>query len=115
MNRLADIPLSITPPSNAIPVGNNAGSTLSSFIGTFVGAMTIIGAIWFLFKIIMGGIAIMNSDGDKQAVATARGSITNGLIGLIVIISAVFFVELLGFIFGTGNLLDITGFLITPF
>lgn len=111
MNKLAQgIPVPIEPPSNAIAVDGSGGATFASIISTTIGAMTIIAAIWFLFKIILGGIAIINSDGDPQKVSDARGSITFGVIGIVVVISAVFMVGILEFIFGI-KLLNISAFL----
>lgn len=115
MNHLAQIRIDITPPGGRTigAAGAASGTTLTVFLGGTIGALTIIAAIWFLFKIVLGGIAIINSDGDAKAVETARGSITYGAIGIGVIISATFVVGLVGFIFGVENMLDLNSWINT--
>lgn len=115
MNKLADIPVPITPPTGKTigQAGAASGTTLANVISSTIGAMTIIAAIWFLFKIVTGGLAIINSNGDQKAVETARNSITYGVIGIVVIISATFILGLLGFIFGITNILDLNAWITT--
>ena len=114
MNRIAQIPVNITPTGPTIGQGGaESGNTLAAILSSTIGALTIIAAIWFLFKIITGGLAIINSNGDQKAVENARGSITNGAIGIAVIISATFLVGLLGFIFRVNNILDINSWITT--
>lgn len=85
------------------PLGTPTGNgilTFSRFLSSVVGIMTIVGIIWFLFVLITGAIGIISSGGDKQALETARKKITTGIIGLVVVIAAVFIAELIGIIFG---------------
>lgn len=107
-----DIPLA---PSGGLkgigPLGNPQGSgieTFSKFISSVVGLMTIIGIIWFIFVLIAGAIGIIAAGGDKAKMESARGRITSGLIGLIVIIAAIFIIDLVGNLIGIQNILNIT-------
>ena len=72
----------------------------SSFISMVIGVMTMVAFLWFTFVLITGAISIISSNGDKQAMETARKKITSGVIGLIIVISAVFILDLIGTIFG---------------
>ena len=92
------------------PLGNPEGSGInlfSRFISTTIGLMTIIGIIWFTFVLISGAIGMMGAGGDKQAMESARKRITSGLIGLVVVIAALFILDLVGTIFGIPNILNI--------
>jgi hypothetical protein len=85
------------------PLGNPQGTgilNLSNFISVVIGVMTIVAFIWFTFILVTGAISIIGSGGDKQALETARKKITNGIIGLILVISAVFIIDIIGTIFG---------------
>ena len=76
------------------------------FISSTIGLLTIIAAIWFLFVLITGAISIISSGGDKAKVAEARGRITTGLIGLIVVIAGIFILELIGTLIGFDLILN---------
>lgn len=85
------------------PLGKPEGNGISNFqmfISTAIGIMTIVAFVWFLFTFITGAIAIISSGGDKQAYENARKKITTGIIGVIVVIAAIFVIDLVGTIFG---------------
>lgn len=62
--------------------------------------MTIVAFIWFVFNVLLGAMNLMMSAGDKQKLEMARGKILYGIIGVVVVVSAVFIVSLIGTIFG---------------
>lgn len=74
--------------------------TFVGFISAAIGILTIIGTIWFVFLFITGAISIIASGGDKQKVSEARSKITTGIIGLVVLISSIFIIDLLGSLIG---------------
>jgi hypothetical protein len=89
--------------------GSNSSSLLASIISTSIGIITVVGIIWFVYIFITGAIAIMNAGGDKASLEAARKKITTGVIGLVIIIIAMFVFDLIGYLlgFGSGNLLNI--------
>lgn len=102
MNKLAQIELAPEEGFTGFgPLGEPGESGINLFgdvISRAIGVMTIIAVIWFIFVLISGAIGIMSAGGDKQALETSRKRITSGLIGLFVIIAAVFILSLLGFL-----------------
>lgn len=70
-----------------------------------IGLMTVIAAIWFTFNFIIGAIGIMTSGGDKGKVETSRSRITTGVIGLVIVLSAVFVVQLFGSLIGLDKII----------
>jgi hypothetical protein len=111
MKYLADIPLA---PEGGFkgfgPLGNPEGtgiSTFSQFISSTIGLMTIIAIVWFTFVFITGAIAMISAGGDKQAMESARKRITSGLIGLVVVIAALFILDLIGNLIGIPNILNL--------
>ena len=94
------------------PLANpgNGVDLLTKIISTAIGLMTIIAIIWFVFSFISGALGIMSSGGDKQALESAKKKISTGLIGLVVVIVAIFVFDLIGYLlgFGTGGLLNLS-------
>lgn len=89
----------------ANPTGTGI-TDLSTFISTMIGVMTIVAFIWFVFVIFTGAIGIISSGGDKQALESAKKKITSGIIGVVIVIAAIFIIDLVGTIFGI-NILNI--------
>ncbi len=104
MNKLAQIPLA---PSGGFSgpgaLGNNvAGNEVTLFasvISTIIGVMTAVAFIWFVIQFMIGAIGWIMSGGDKGKVESARGKLTTGFIGLVVVISAVFLADFVGNVF----------------
>lgn len=85
------------------PLGNPQGNGITNFqvfLSTAIGLMTIIAFIWFIFSFITGAIGIISSGGDPKAYESARKKITTGIIGVVVVIAAIFVIDLVGVIFG---------------
>ena len=87
-------------------------STLNKVLSLTIGVMTAIAAIWLVFKIASGALAIMASGGDKQKMADARSSITTGVVGFVIMILAVFIMDLFGNLLGIKLLDGLTVFLL---
>ena len=112
MNKLADIQLA---PDGGFkgfgPLGLEGGESapevFTKFLSSAIGLITIIAIIWFVILMIMGAIGIMGSGGDKAALETARKRITTGVIGLVVVVAALFIVQLIGRLIGIPNILDL--------
>ncbi len=93
---------------------NTVATTLgSNLISTVVGVMTIIGIIYFLFQIIVAGYGMLSSEGDKKKIEDSRTRITQGLLGVVIIVMAVTLVSLVGTILGVPNILDLNAILTT--
>ncbi|OGM09773.1 hypothetical protein A2W13_01165 [Candidatus Woesebacteria bacterium RBG_16_36_11] len=79
---------------------SNAGTLFEKFITATIGILTIVGILWFLISLILGAIGIIGSGGDKNALEAARKKITNAIVGLVVMIGAIFVVTLIGYLLG---------------
>jgi hypothetical protein len=76
--------------------GVKALEKITGVVSSVIGLLTIISSIWFLFQLIFGGYEWISSAGDAKKLATARQRITNGLLGLIIVIAAWAIVALVG-------------------
>lgn len=91
--------------------GQDGVSVFATFMSSAVGLITIIGIIWFVFIIVTGALGIVSSGGDKQALESSKKRITNGIIGLVVLVASLFILSIIGKIIGIPNILDIAGLL----
>jgi hypothetical protein len=108
-NLLTDI--SVGPLQGVGPLGTsgkNAPTQFNDTISKVIGIMTAVGFIWFTFQIVIGAIRIVASGGDKGAVESARKQITSGIIGVVVVVAAIFIVSLVGIILGIPDILNPT-------
>ena len=94
------------------PTDATAPTMFSTLISGIIGVMTAIAFIWFVFQFFTAAISWISAGGDKNKVAEARSQITTSVIGLVVVISAIFIVGFLGNLLGV-NILDIAGLIQT--
>lgn len=86
-------------------LGQNPGaSTLEIVITTAIGVITIVAFIWFTIQFLVAAVQIIGSGGDKNALAQSKSKLTTSLIGLVVVISAIFLIQIIGVIFGISIL-----------
>lgn len=76
------------------------GGRLATIISTIIGVMTAIAFIWFTILLFMGALQYLTSGGDPKGIEGATAKIRTALIGLVIVISAIFFIQLIGGIFG---------------
>ena len=112
MNKLSlDIPISPSGGFKGIgPLGNPTGTGIDAFtkfISSAIGLMTIVAIIWFIFTLISGAIAMITAGSDKASLESARKKITTGLIGLVVTVAAIFLIDLIGYLIGIPDILNL--------
>lgn len=82
------------------PFADLQNLTIPGLISTAISFLFIIAAVVFFFVLVIGGIRWITSGGDKANTEAARGQITSGLIGLVIVFSAWAIVTLLETFFG---------------
>ena len=78
----------------------DAPSVFNSLISSTIGLLTMIAGIYFIFLLMFGAIGYMGAGGDKAAMEAARKKISTGLLGLVIVISAIFVISLIGYLLG---------------
>lgn len=76
--------------------GADAPGLFDKVISGAIGIMTIVAAVWFVLTFFTGAFAWISSGGDKAKLEMARKKIINGLVGIIIIILAIFIVDFVG-------------------
>ncbi len=110
-NYLADIPLA---PKGGFkgfgPLGLEGGedpySVFNKVLSGTVGVMTMIAFIWFIFLLLTGAYGIMQAGGDKQALENSKTRILNAVYGLVILIAAIFIIDIFGFLIGIPDILN---------
>lgn len=87
------------PNSNLTPTGNPT-LQVNNFISFLIGLMTIFGAIFFLFHILIGAYQWLGAGGNQNNAAAARVRIFQALLGLVILIAGYAIVGLVGNLFG---------------
>lgn len=86
------------------PSGSQAVSTFELIISNVLGFITLIAALYFLLILITAGISWMGAGGDAGKITKARDSITNALVGLVLVVAAYAIAGLIGSILGVDIL-----------
>ncbi len=87
--------------------GGNGTAALEKIIGQVFGVLTIFAVIWFVIQIILAGYSYISSQGDEKNMASARSRLTNGVLGLTIVVVAVGLGSLIATLAGITNPLDL--------
>lgn len=96
------------PPADTFQPGNSAlstGEAVNKFISNTVGFLTILGGVTFMLYFFFGALQWVLAGSDDGKVETAKKQMTNGAIGLIIIILSYGIIAIFGRILGL-DLLD---------
>ena len=89
-------------PSSAFApnTGAEAAATFERILSIAMGGFTIVAAIYFLFTFITAAFSWMGAGGDAGKITQARDTMTNGLIGLIILVAAYAVIGIIGTMLG---------------
>lgn len=83
-----------------------AGLTGVAFFGrlipALIAALLVIGAVVFIFMLLMGGIGWITAGGDKSKIEEARERLTNAMVGILVLFSFFAILNIVECFFGIG-------------
>lgn len=95
----------LTPP-NGISADQGGLATVSKIIGNALTILLIAAVILTLVYLLLGGLAWIQSGGDKQKVTQARSRLTYAIVGLVIALASFLIINVIGFVFHV-NLLPI--------
>jgi hypothetical protein len=79
--------------------GNGTENSILPFISTLLTIAAVFMGLWVLINLFLAGYTALTSSGDPQAMTKVRTSITNSVIGLLLIVLAYTIAALAGTIF----------------
>ena len=86
------------PGPTAPATSTGLGESVAHLISVVIGLFTLAAGLWFLFQLILGGYNYMSAGGNKEKAQVASQKITQALIGLVIVVLAIFIINLLGYI-----------------
>jgi hypothetical protein len=88
--------------------GETGVSFFQRFVPNMVGLAFVIGALIFFFIMVIAAIQWITSGGDKQALESARGKLTNAIVGFVILLLLFVILKIIQEFFGLSILsLDI--------
>ena len=88
--------------------GDGDGSGyVSALVSLVVSAIIAFGGLYFVIQLLLGGFDWIRSGGDKASLESARGKVSNALIGIILLFSVYAIIGLISTIFNI-NILEFT-------
>jgi hypothetical protein len=98
----------LTGPGAPVTNGIDATAQAGNFISQIIGVLTIFGFIWFGFQIVFAGYAFITSDGDEKKMEIARKRLTDGVLGLTIVVIALGLASLIASLAGISNVFDLS-------
>lgn len=97
----------ITGPGIAVTQAT-AGTTLETILSSIVGVISIVGVLFFGIQFIFAGFAFLGAQGDSKKIEIARDRIGQSILGLFIILIALFFTSLIATIAGIHGVFNIS-------
>lgn len=78
----------------------NAFSNLEILISNIIGLLTVLGGLFFVFFFVQAAFTWITAGGDSSKIEKARGQMTQGILGLVVLVAAYGIIGLIGTVVG---------------
>lgn len=93
----------------SVSVPKFAGGSIGNIVSELLKYLFPFAGLLLLLYLLFGGFSLMTSGGDPKAVQSAKGKITNALIGFIIVFAAYWIVQIIGTILGIEAITEIFG------
>jgi len=97
--------IDLTPKTEFANLGN---LTVAGIVSGAIALVMLVVALVFFFMLLWGGLKWVTSEGDEKKVTSARGQITNALVGLAIVFAAWAIMKLIQTVFGINILGGLT-------
>ena len=87
--------------------GDDATLQVENILSQVIGFLTVVGVIYFAIQVILAGYSFLSSKGDKAKLEESRKKLTNGILGLTIIVVAVGLSALLASLLGIKDIFDL--------
>jgi len=88
------------------PTGDGINE-LDNVLSTIIGVLTLVAFIFFVLQIIFAGYSFISGQGDEKKIESARKRLTDGILGLTIVVVAFGITALLAQITGLGNIFNL--------
>jgi hypothetical protein len=80
--------------------------SLEALFANVIQFVVSISGVAFFIMLLVGGFSFLFSAGDAKKLEQARGTLTNAIVGLIVVVSAYIILRIIGVFTGTSDLIN---------
>jgi len=80
---------------------------LDKIISTVIGVLTLVAFIYFVIQVILAGYAFISGQGDEKKIESARKRLTDGILGITIVVIAFGVGALLASLMGLDNIFDL--------
>lgn len=80
---------------------------VNEIIGSLIQLVYAVAGIVFFFMFLLGGIRYITAGGDEKAATSARATLTQAVIGLVIVVAAFLITQLLFSIFGISGFIKL--------
>lgn len=94
-------------PGIQVDASTGGVSNLEKIISSVIGILSVIAVIYFAIQIILAGYSFLSSQGDEKKLEVARTRLTNGILGLTIVIIALGVASLLASLLGIKDVFDL--------
>jgi hypothetical protein len=77
-----------------------ATANAEKFLSTLIGFLTLVGSLFFVFHFILGALNWITAGGEQGKVQKARDKMTQGIIGLVVLVASYSLLGIIGNVLG---------------
>ena len=76
------------------------GLELNAVMSILLGFLTTIASLWFIIRMVFGGISWLSAGGDQKSIQNAQQTITNAIIGLAIVVASYAIISVIGKLLG---------------
>jgi len=87
--------------------GADSAATTENLLSKILGILTVIAFIYFAFQIIFAGLALISTEGDKNKAEAAKKRLTDGVLGLTIVVLSMGIGSLLATLLGIPNVFNL--------
>lgn len=97
----------LEPDIEKLKVVDDGVGQLDKIISTVIGVLTLVAFIFFVIQIILAGYAFISGQGDEKKIESARKRLTDGVLGITIVVLAFGLSSLIAKLLGLDNVFDI--------
>ena len=86
---------------------SNGVLELDEIISMVIGVLTLVAFIYFVIQVILAGYAFISGQGDEKKIESARKRLTDGILGITIVVVAFGITALLAKLMGIDNIFDL--------
>lgn len=93
-----------------IQVTDTPATQVEDILSTVIGFLTIVAVIFFVIQIILAGYGFISGQGDEKKIEMSRKKLTDGILGLTIVVVAFGLTAFISSLLGLGNVFDLQSF-----